>query len=290
MPKIKKNFKALTELFKARFLRRLAEDDYTNLLSETLLAYGNIKEFSKLKRLSSLFRKAYRTILSNCQYEYVYKTTVLNDIFFRYHNFSTAFYTTEFYCGKSKADIAIFNGFATAYEIKTKYDNLEKLGKQILDYKKVFGKVFVVVDESHLINIKKKIDENIGVLLFQDNGTVSEIKNAVEDYSCSDSNYLFDCLHKNEYKKIVHEYIGRELNIPNALEYSKYKQIFIEIPKNEAQQYVIQNLRLRALAAPRLSLINKVPSCLYQAILDANLTTTMSTSIILKMEKPFELA
>ncbi|MCB6541381.1 hypothetical protein SDC9_101414 [bioreactor metagenome] len=285
----KRNFKALAELFKPRFLHRLAMDDYKDLLSEVLVASGSIKEFSKIKRLPTLFKKAYSALLSHCKYEYVYKTAILNDVFLKYHNFNSAFYTTEFYCGKSKADIAIFNGCSTVYEIKTKYDNLEKLDKQLRDYRKIFSKQFVVVDCKHLVNVKKIVDSSVGILLFQEDGALLEIRNAVEDAAGIDTGALFDCLHKKEYKDIVHKYIGRELAVPNALEYASYKKIFVELPREDAMSQVVERLRSRSIPTQRRALLEKSPSCLGQAIIDSNLTVSMSMSIISKMEKPFAI-
>ena len=46
----------------------------------------------------------------------------------------------EFRVCNSKADIAIINGKSTVYEIKSKYDSLDRLESQIADYKKVFDK------------------------------------------------------------------------------------------------------------------------------------------------------
>ena len=283
----KRNFKALAELFKPRFLHRLAVDDYKDLLSEVLVASGCTREFSKIKRLPTLFKKAYSILLSNCKYEYVYKTAILNDVFLKYHDFNSAFYTTEFYCGKSKADIAIFNGCSTVYEIKTKYDNLEKLDKQLCDYRKIFSKQFVVVDCKHLVNVKKIVAPSVGILLFQEDGELLEIRNAVDDVSGIDNGVLFDCLHKKEYKDIVHKYIGRELVVPNALEYASYKKIFVELPREDAISHVVEHLRLRRISTQRRALLEKSPSCLGQAIIDSNLTASMSMSIILRMEKPF---
>lgn len=290
MARQQKDFKALTELFKSRFLRRVAEDNYSNILSEVLVSYGSIADFVHLRKLSSLFKKAYRLVSSNCTYEYVYKNTILNDIFLKYHDFSSAFYTTEFFCGQSKADIAIFNGFSSAYEIKTKFDNLEKLEKQILDYKKVFSKVNVVADERHIANIEKLTDNNVGILLLENAGHISEIRHAHVDFSYIDNSSLFDCLHKNEYKKIIYELVGKNFDFPNALEYSKYKQFFMEIPSDIALEKTIAQLRMRTLPLSRLCLLEKAPSCLYQVILDSNLTSPMATSIVAKINKPFAIA
>ena len=53
----------------------------------------------------------------------------------------------------SRADIVSINGKSIAYEIKTQYDTLERLNKQLNDYAQAFEYVYVICDDENLDNV-----------------------------------------------------------------------------------------------------------------------------------------
>ncbi len=56
----------------------------------------------------------------------------------------------EYSINQSRIDIGRINGQSFCYEIKTEFDNLYKLEKQLKDYLKAFEYVFVILDSKHL--------------------------------------------------------------------------------------------------------------------------------------------
>lgn len=71
--------------------------------------------------------------------------------------------------GESRADIVSFNGTSTAYEVKTLFDNLDRLEKQIRDYASCFEKVYVVTDISKIKDVLGLIDRRIGIYAYDTN-------------------------------------------------------------------------------------------------------------------------
>lgn len=77
----------------------------------------------------------------------------------------------EMYVDSSRVDLARVNGQSYAVEVKTEYDRLDKLSKQVEDYAKVFEHVGVVVHESHLDRLHGIIPKFCGVATYRIDGT-----------------------------------------------------------------------------------------------------------------------
>jgi hypothetical protein len=78
----------------------------------------------------------------------------------------------------SRVDFITINGRTTSYEIKSEFDNLSKLKKQINDYSKAFEYNYVVLDVKHKKNAEKIIPEYYGILTFR-NGNLYQSRRAL---------------------------------------------------------------------------------------------------------------
>lgn len=68
--------------------------------------------------------------------------------------------------GKRKIDLMIVkNNELIAYEIKSYKDNLSKLNGQVLDYLKIFDRIYLVLDKKFEKNIGN-FHSNVGIILF----------------------------------------------------------------------------------------------------------------------------
>lgn len=73
----------------------------------------------------------------------------------------------EMSVGDSRIDICRINGKLCAYEIKTEYDNYDRLSSQMADYIKAFEKVYVVVPIQKVNNIKTHIPQECGIIAYR---------------------------------------------------------------------------------------------------------------------------
>ena len=95
-----------------------------------------------------------------------------NDFFVRYSfinsvlSKSEAISFEEFPIGNSRVDLASINGKSIAYEIKSEYDNYERLEKQIEDYSRCFEYVYVICPKSKIKNIKKHLPNYCGIYAY----------------------------------------------------------------------------------------------------------------------------
>lgn len=75
----------------------------------------------------------------------------------------------EFPVFDSRADILSINGKSIAYEIKTKYDTLKRLNKQVLNYSLCFEYVYIICPSSLKQTIEKHIPDYCGIYTYDDN-------------------------------------------------------------------------------------------------------------------------
>lgn len=78
----------------------------------------------------------------------------------------TSFY--ELKLNNSRIDIVSVNGKSIAYEIKTKYDNLLRLNKQINDYLTCFEYCFVICDSKKEDEAIECVPECVGIYSYDD--------------------------------------------------------------------------------------------------------------------------
>ncbi|MDX9757329.1 MAG: sce7726 family protein [Bacilli bacterium] len=108
--------------------------------------------------------KDYKIALYDLLKKY-YKNEYLIKRCFVKHNLLSSSATTfsEFPINNSRIDIASINGKSVAYEIKTQYDKLSRLKKQIGDYSLCFEYVYVICENSKTKFVLEKIPQYCGI-------------------------------------------------------------------------------------------------------------------------------
>lgn len=69
--------------------------------------------------------------------------------------------------GDSRIDICRINGKLCAYEIKTEYDNYDRLKTQMKDYMKAFEKVYVIVPAKNYEQVQNFIPLECGIITYK---------------------------------------------------------------------------------------------------------------------------
>lgn len=72
----------------------------------------------------------------------------------------------EMYVDSSRVDLARINGESYAFEVKTEFDRLDRLPRQMEDYAKVFEHVTVIVHETHLERAVELVPDFCGVQVY----------------------------------------------------------------------------------------------------------------------------
>src|SRR5690242_16453091 len=133
---------ALSRLFSSSVFGELARRGMSPLLTRLAHESSLLSYVCEDDPVSRLFNVAFNVLKrKNNRHEYIYKAALTQKVLLGTHSLQTACMLTEFRVGKCKADLAILNGTATAYEIKSERDSLARLERQVLTYMDVFAKV-----------------------------------------------------------------------------------------------------------------------------------------------------
>ena len=152
----------------------LAQEIYKNysiyLNASQLLELHNSFEKIQENKSNLEIRKGINDFIkSNYLNETVIKSLFIKNVVFK-QKLSTCIY--EFPVGSSRVDLCCVRGKqgkSTGYEIKTDLDNLNRLHKQLDDYRSIFDEIYVICSEKKLDSIIQLIDNSIGIYLFKIN-------------------------------------------------------------------------------------------------------------------------
>tara|TARA_R100000655_G_scaffold61707_2_gene100126 strand:- start:1605 stop:2384 length:780 start_codon:yes stop_codon:yes gene_type:complete len=140
-------------------------------------------------------------------------------------NFTGAF---EIPVADSRVDFITINGRTTSYEIKSEFDNLSKLKKQVNDYSKAFEYNYVVLDVKHKKKAERIIPENYGILTFR-NGNLYQSRKALLNKNIQ-SKVQLSLLSKKELNKGFSTL--NEQEILESFESKQINKIFKDILRN----------------------------------------------------------
>jgi len=93
----------------------------------------------------------------------------------------------EMSIGDSRIDICRINGKLCAYEIKTEYDNYDRLYTQMLDYFKAFEKIYIIIPDKKLTTIKEHVPEECGIITYRidtNNNMLFSYRRAAKENDC----------------------------------------------------------------------------------------------------------
>lgn len=191
-------------------------------------------------------------------YKYYANESIIKSVFSRKHlNRDDEITFFEMNVGKSRLDLARINGHSSAYEIKTEFDSLKKLEKQVNDYFQVFEYVYIIVNRKHTDRAIEMIPVECGVIEYKNNDgrIIFNYKRKSQKNNKINSLFQLEVLNKVELKYLAKQ--GRvnpkgnskielisELNTGlNEMQINKY---FKEILKKKYQSKW-QNIRKHSL-------------------------------------------
>ncbi|MCF8788329.1 sce7726 family protein [Xanthomonas campestris] len=198
----------------------------------------------------------------NYRCEYFYKAAIADRVVFGRHSPRTASLHVELPVGRSIIDLAIFNGTSTAYEIKTEFDSHRRLLTQTPDYLRVFERVYLVTHPSISPQYLRVLDDRVGILTLQSNGSLSEIRAPRSSTSNLDKMALFQMLRAQEYVQAARDWFGDQPELPNGRRYEHYRRLWEQLTTEQAHASVVKAMRERTTAEPMVDFVRALPrSC-----------------------------
>ena len=169
---------------------------------------------------------------------------------------------TEFRAGTCKADLAILNGTATVYEIKSERDSLTRLENQIFNYQKVFAKIYVIAGEAHINSVLESTSLDVGVMCLNRRNQISKIRVAVDRSDGVCPTAIFESLRTDEAHSILNDFGIVVPDIPNTMLRSAMRESFSQLAPKETHRAMVSTLKRTRSLASLSEFIQKLPASL----------------------------
>jgi hypothetical protein len=272
---------AISRLFSSSVVRELARRGrspvFTRLARQSLL----LDLIPGTKRVFDLFEVAF-SLLQQEGYrdEYVYKAALVRRILFGRHSLQTASILNEFRVGECKADLAILNGTATVYEVKSERDSLVRLRKQVAAYATVFAKVNVIASEDHISAVEAAVPEDVGILVLNRRYQVSPLREAREQPEKTSSEAIFNSIRTQEARLILALNGITVPAVPNTALYSVLRKSFVQLDPVRAHEGMVRVLKKTRNLLPLSTLVSRLPDSLQTAALSVPMRKLDHTRLV----------
>ena len=254
-----KYYSAIANIFTPSVIVNLINTGKSKYLSEVLSESRLLDTIDKNITLYKFFNWTFNFISKTYRNEYVYKNLIATRILEDERADDLSYMLTELDAGICKADVVILNGTSIVYEIKSKYDSLDRIYKQIGEYKKVFDKINVITCESQVSKLEKILPDDIGLILLTTNNAFDIIKQAKPNKKNVLQDVIFDSLRKNEYIKIINKHYGYIPDVPNTLIYRVCQRLFQNLSPDIAHDEMVSMLSERKEAGRIREFFNVLP-------------------------------
>lgn len=273
---------ATTQIQKSRqYAQAFGRNVYTDILrwgdSELLTLLCRANRLHADDTFMDCLHRFYSILKLNYRCEYVFKNEIIAELKKLYSR-RKSLVVNEFHVGNSIVDIAFFNGESRAYEIKTGYDSPRRLDGQLNDYRRVFDKYYLVVEQSEVDNWQD-YDDSMGIIAFclGPRGKVSlcEVRPAKTN-KLIDVEILMTCLRAEEYEHIAEHYAGAQLSEYRYKHFEECKIVLKGMEREELRKAFLETIERRKSS---FDLLEQTPHELYQICLSMHLTEKQLDSI-----------
>lgn len=279
------DWRPIAQLYNQSLLKKLATD--ANLESIRLVAtYSPLKDCFQGLTVGELLDGLYHFLQLHYRSEYVYKNTIAQKIAIERHPTNNAKLLTEFRVNQSKADAVVLNGTSSVYEIKTEFDDLNRLEGQLSDYQKVFDKIYVVTHADGIDKVIQHVKPQIGVIALTDRFTLRTCRPALSNVANVDPSIIFDSLRQGEYLDILLRSFGF---VPNGSKYGWYEQCkeqFSKLSPTEAHQEMLLVLKARSKSGEFRDFIQRLPRSLVAIGLASEVSKCQKIRILDRLSHP----
>lgn len=264
----------MSSLFMRSEVNRWLKNDFESI--DIKLERYNLLEKNKGKSYLHVLRNTYRTIARHYPNEYVVKNEFLNHSIKKLVGTGDSVVFNEFRIGKAIADLALFNGDSKVFEIKTILDREYRLDSQLVEYKKIFNFVYIIVP-SELLDKYNAYDIEVGIIAYdQKTNSFNKHRDATRNDNM-DIDVLMEVLHTKEYSDIVKSNfeLPEEINAFNQFKISK--KLISTIPAFQLNKIFVETMKSRSI---NNQFFNKVNSEFNQICLSMNLKKADRDSMI----------
>lgn len=246
------NNRAINRVFTRNVIKDLLNIGSSEVFDYVALQYVDAPD---TKTYGQIFSDIYSFLGKEKRNEYYYMNTLLNKLVFGIHSINTATALSQVKIGAHIADFVLINGEGRVYEVKSEFDNLDRLSDQLSDYFRAFNKVSVLSaqeDTDKIARLLEKLGElgdSVGIYCLTKEDRIFG-KSSVREPKQYDDNLehsaIFKLLRKKEYLEIVQNYFGTVPEVQPVFVFRACLEKFREIPLLEAQKLTCMKLKERS--------------------------------------------
>jgi hypothetical protein len=272
---------AISRLFSSSVIREMARKGKSPLFARLATQSRLANSLSASQCVYSLFDTAFSLLQrEGNRHEYIYKAALTHKILLGVHSLQTASMLNEFRVGECKADIAILNGTATVYEIKSERDSLTRLERQIAAYTTVFARVYVIAGENHVAAVMNSVPREVGILRLNSRHQISTVREAADRPERTSPGAIFDSIRTVEARLILQSRGVSIPVVPNTELHSVLRELFIKLKPRDAHAGMVQVLKKTRNLLQLADLVAQLPRSLQTAALSIPLRKLDHTRLV----------
>jgi len=259
---------AISRLFSSSIVREMSRKGRSPLFARLVTQSQLLPSISLSDRVCTLFEAAFLLLKrEGYRHEYIYKAALTHKILLGKHSLQTASMINEFRVGGCKADVAILNGTATVYEVKSERDSLTRLERQIAAYATVFAKVYVIAAESHIRAVTSTVPDFVGVLCLNSRHQISTLRDAANQPERTSPGAIFNSIRMEEARMILSSFGVCVPCVPNTELYAVLREEFVKLEPTQAHEGMVRVLKQTRNLLPLSALVDQLPLSLQTAAL-----------------------
>ena len=282
-------FAAISRLFSSSVIHEMARKGRSPLFARLARESGLPGLLLQSDAVHSFFELAFSYLKQEgFRHEYIYKAALTHKVLLGKHSLQTAAMLTEFRVGECKADLAILNGTATVYEIKSERDSLVRLDRQVRAYAGVFARVYVIAADAHVDAVLRTVSDEVGVLCLNRRHNISTVREAADQPERTSPSVIFDSIRTQEARMILEaQGIGLP-SVPNTEVSRMLRDFFVQLEPVAAHVGMVRVLRKTRNLLPLSNLIAQLPPSLHTAALAVPLRKTDHARLVSAVNTPLQ--
>lgn len=261
------DYHLLSKVFSRSVVSELAKKKKSILLTDIISELNLVNSTLLDSSLYDFFDRAYRILVNNYRNEYIYKNAIASKLIRGKHKLANASYVTEFKTSNSIADVAVFNGTSTAYEIKTEYDSFDRLNNQLDSYSKVFDKIYVVIPPTSLERLTRIIPDNVGICILTERYTLVEEKEAKSNIQNICTSEILNSMRHSEYIEVLKEHFDFSFSLSPKKQKMECLELFSFLGPEVIHRHFVNKLKSRMPNKNEKKIIKNLPTSLTSQIL-----------------------
>jgi len=274
-------YAAISRIFSSSVIREMARRGKSPLFAKLARQSLLLPSVPASDRVFNFFETAFALLKrAGNRDEYIYKAALTHKILLGRHSLHSASMLNEFRVGECKADIAILNGTATVYEVKSERDSLNRLERQVEAYSEVFARVYVITSDCHVDAVHSLVPKDVGILCLNSRHQISTLREAPDRPERTSPAAIFDSIRTEEARMIL---LSRGVSVPivpNTALNAVLRELFVKLKARDAHEGMVRVLKKTRNLLRLSDLVEQLPPSLHTVALSVPLRKLDHTRLV----------